>query len=319
MAYNNRLLHTCLCLCTHETLFCALVDTKTCKIVVSRQYSPIIKNGKQGSYDSVRIIGYIKDFLKEYAIGGTILLHVVFDEPVSSTRIYHDDLYQFARLASFQLNKVRIDSVADILAYRQWNLLGLKLPSEQKRRAWAQYSRISLIFASENQLSLSLVDNGNIIQRLSLDPYQNIVRDATLSNAPKTSSLSTSNPFMPMKHSAVNVENKAQIPWSDAVEQVSYLIYGLTHASQLFFYANQDTKIDVNAAKTVLNQDFSLTMLDTSKTSLLQDVAEGIIMKDSMFEGEHYFMKVLRPDYRDLSITVLDDDGQKQSMPVFQH
>ena len=52
---------------------------------------------------------------------------------------------------------------------------------------------------------------------------------------------------------------------------------------------------------------------------LMDDIVTAAVMKDSYFNGDHYYMKVSKGDYQDISVEVEDDKGNKQMFPVFQH
>lgn len=294
MAYNNRLLNTSVFMLTDSTMDCALADMKTMNIIARKSY-PI--NG----YDRESIMNSIDSFCKETGIMKGLKLHFIVNEPVHDSFIYEDKLCEFSKY--FTLRKKRnlsISSIADMLAYKQWNKLGLNMSSKKGQDRWAVDSRIALVYIDGNKISvsMSMVNDGDVIDGIG------IIRTKTMMNA-FTSRIDASNPFLPAD---------SIMKWKLAMEEIAGTVFETMHPDCIYYYLEPDTvppmTLDTGIIKTeILKRD----------KPLMDDIVTAVVMKDSYCDGEHYYMKASKGDYKDISVEIEDDKGNKQTFPVFQH
>lgn len=293
MAFNNPLVHTSAFILIDSTLYCVLVEVKTMKIIVSDEKQLPVKYGKQ------ELDAAIWDFIVKNEIMKGINIYFIIDKPTHDSIIYDDGISSFIQY--FKLHhglQMMLASIADMLAYRQWNLIGLKYGSQEMRKKWTNDSRISMIYISYDNVSISMVDDGKIIDGLSIGLY-----DKTVSQV-YARRIDPSNPFLP----ANNMQE-----YSKALENVIGTVFELTHADYVYVYIanNADIKIP--------DTGIIRTRLADKGISLVDDVIHAVIMKDITYEDDPYFMIVARGDYQDLSVEIEEDDGTVKSMPIFQH
>lgn len=292
MAYNNRLLNTSVFMLTDSTMDCALADMKTMNIIARKSY-PIT------GYDRESIMNGIDSFCKETGIMNGLKLHFIVNEPVHDSFIYEDKLYEFSKY--FTLRKKRnlsVSSIVDMLAYAQWNKLGLAMSSKKGMDRWAVDSRIALVYIDRNKISVSMVNDGDVIDGVG------IIRTKTMMNA-LTSRIDASNPFLPAD---------SAMKWKLAMEEIAGTVFETMHPDYIYYYLEPYTvppmTLDTGIIKTeILKRD----------KPLMDDIVTAAVMKDSYFNGDHYYMKVSKGDYQDISVEVEDDKGNKQMFPVFQH
>lgn len=305
MHYNNRLLNSCLFLLTHESLTCCLLDVKHMSVIIHEKFS--LYNVKK--YDKNYIYNKISDFIDRNGIEKELKLHFIVDEPVNSTTIFNDELYSFVK--TFSLKKgmtLEVDSVADMLAYRKWNQIGFSHSSKRARDDWGVNSRIALIYNTLNSTSISMINNGQVIKGLSLEPFKNDIQSVLIKNI-KTSN----NPFM--QPSSLDYDSNSLKQWEDSVPNVVYRIFDILHPYYIYLYNNPYVKSFFSIHNKIIN----FNIINNEKESLLDNIVEAVIMKDAYFDGEHYYMKKARGDYQDISIQVEDNQGNIQTLPVFQH
>lgn len=292
MAYNNRLLNTSVFMLTDSTMDCALADMKTMNIIARKSY-PI--NG----YDRESIMNSIDSFCKETGIMKGLKLHFIVNEQVHDSFIYEDKLCEFSKY--FTLRKKRnlsVSSIVDMLAYAQWNKLGLNMSSKKGQDRWAVDSRIALVYIDGNKISVSMVNDGDVIDGIG------IIRTKTMMNA-FTSRIDASNPFLPAD---------SAMKWKLAMEEIAGTVFETMHPDCIYYYLEPDTvppmTLDTGIIKTeILKRD----------KPLMDDIVTAVVMKDSYFDGEHYYMKASKGDYQDISVEIEDNKGNKQAFPVFQH
>lgn len=277
---------------TDSTMDCALADMKTMNIIARKSY-PIT------SYDRESIMNSIDSFCKETGIMKGLKLHFIVNEPVHDSFIYEDKLCEFSKY--FTLRKKRnlsVSSIVDMLAYAQWNKLGLNMSSKKGRDRWAVDSRIALVYIDGNKISVSMVNDGDVIDGIG------IIRTKTMMNA-FTSRIDDSNPFLPAD---------SAMKWKLAMEEIAGTVFETMHPDCIYYYLEPDTvppmTLDTGIIKTeILKRD----------KPLMDDIVTAVVMKDSYFDGEHYYMKASKGDYQDISVEIEDDKGNKQAFPVFQH
>lgn len=292
MAYNNRLLNTSVFMLTDSTMDCALADMTTMNIITRKSY-PIT------GYDRESIVNSIDSFCKETGIMNGLKLHFIVNEPVHDSFIYEDKLCEFSKY--FTLRKKRnlsVSSIADMLAYAQWNKLGLNMRSKKGMDRWAVDSRIALVYIDRNSISVSMVNDGDVIDGVG------IIRTKTMMNA-FTSRIDASNPFLPAD---------SAMKWKLAMEEIAGTVFETMHPDCIYYYLEPYTvppmTLDTGIIKTeILKRD----------KPLMDDIVTAAVMKDSYCDGEHYYMKASKGDYQDISVEIEDDKGNKQAFPVFQH
>ena len=293
MAYNNRLLNTSVFMLTDSTMDCALADMKTMNIIARKSY-PIT------GYDHESIMNGIDSFCKETGIMKGLKLHFIVNEPVHDSFIYEDKLCNFSKY--FTLRKKRnlsVSSIVDMLAYAQWNKLGLNMSSKKGQDRWAVDSRIALVYIDGNSISVSMVNDGDVIDGIG------IIRTKTMMNA-FTSRIDASNPFLPAD---------SAMKWKLAMEEIAGTVFETMHPDYIYYYLEPDDAVppmtlDTGIIKTeILKRD----------KPLMDDIVIAAVMKDSYCDGDHYYMNVSKGDYQDISIEVEDDKGNKHAFSVFQH
>lgn len=250
-------------------------------------------------YDKQRIDSAIWDFLKTNEIKKEITLHVIIDEPIHNNIVYNDDLSSFAQY--FKLNHgrgMRLSSVADMLVYKQWNMIGMKFESFDMKKKWAYNSRIAMLYISVDNVSVSMVNDGRIIDGMSIGLYAKEISHVYINR------INPNNPFLP----ADRMDD-----YTNHIVNVIGMVYELTHADYIYVYMEpyvEIPKIDTG----IINARFS----DRSQP-LSSDIIKAVIMSDITYEDEPYFIIASKGDYQDVIVTVEEDDGTIKEMPIFQH
>lgn len=271
---------------------CFLAEIKTMNTVIHKSY-PI------DGYDKQKIDEYIWDFLKTNEIRKEIALHVIIDEPIHNNVIYNDELSSFAQY--FKLNHgrtMRLSSIADMLVYKQWNMIGMKCESFEMKKKWAYSSRIAMLYISVDNVSVSMVDNGKIIDGMSIGLYAKEISHVYINR------INPNNPFLPADRMS---------DYSNHIVNVIGMVYELTHADYIYVYMEpyvEIPKIDTGIIK---------TRFSDRTQPLSSDIIQAVIMSDITYEDEPYFIIAAKGDYQDVIITVEEDDGTIKEMPVFQH
>lgn len=291
MAYNNRLLHTCVCVLTRTTLECALVEMNTMRTVAHAVF-PMAGYDKKAASDAM--IG----FIKANGIEREINLHLIIDEPVHASEIYEDSMYGFAQCFKLRAKRsISVSSFADMLAYRQWNMIGLGFRTVRMRDEWSAHSRIAMLYVSMDNANMSMVNNGDIIDGLGSGEYRRYTKGIGLS------------------HVLGNPSPNAMQDWKESVEGIVSMMFETMHADYTYIYLDPHVSMTAPLDTGIIKTRY----VGNASTTTFRDITEAVVMADSYYDGDHYYMRVAKGDYQDVSVEIEDDDGTVRSMPVFQH
>lgn len=280
-----------MCILTKTGMECSLVEMGTMRTVA---HAVVPMTGYDKSLVSDAIIG----FTDANEIRKEINLHLIIDEPVHASEIYEDSMYGFVKYFKLRTNRsISVSSFADMLAYRQWNMIGLGFKTVRMRDEWSAHSRIAMLYVSENNASMSMVNNGAVIDGLGLGEYGKYTKGVGLS------------------HISGNPSQQAMLDWTKAVEGMVCMMFETMHADYTYIYLDPHVAITTPLDTGIIKVRY----VDNADMTTSHDIIESVVMADSYYDGDHYYMRVAKGDYQDVSVEIEDDDGTVKSMPVFQH
>lgn len=272
---------------------CSLVEMNTMR-TIAHTTVPM-----PGAYNREIVTKEIIKFTEENEIKKGIKLHLIIDAPVHNSEICDDDMYGFVKYFNLKTGKIiTASSTADMLAYRQWNLIGMSFGTKKMRDEWASHSRMALLYISDNNANMSMINNGVIIDGLGLGEYRKYTSEITMNHI-----------------TGMNMNDTSIQAWSKAMEPMLCMMFETMHADYTYIYLDPHIEtqpaLDTGMIKT--------RYVDNVNTTTQQDIIEAVVMIDSYYEGDHYYMRAARGDYQDVTLEIEDDDGTVKSMPVFQH
>lgn len=280
MSINNRLVNSCTIIICNDALHAVIIDVRTRSIVSMDVLNP-------SSMSKVDIAKSIHDFIVKRGIDKGIVIHVAVNHPCRNGIIYHTkELESLQKWFHMKYGrKIHVQSIADMLCYRQWNIIGASMKTMTAKKTWLSNSRIVLVYIDSNNASLSMVDSGFIIDGLDFDHDAYCIAHAGTDN------------------------NDDDFMYNVIIHQMDSKIRDLYHPDYTYYYFHEEQHI-----KGLPEKSMVLSHVDPVK-----DIAESTIMIDRGINSDPDYIIQAKSNYDDIYIPIEDETGKSKSYPLFQH
>lgn len=281
MPMNNRLVNSCIMVIDDDDIKALIVNLKDRSIISTDVIHPL-------SMSRDAITESIFEFITQKGVDDGINIHIAVNYPSRNGVVYgNSDLESLQKWFYMKYGRtIHVQSIADLLAYRTWNMNGYAMKTMTAKRKWLSNSRIALCYITKSKVSLSMIDSGKIIDGLGLNQDLYCVGHAGIDNSNDV------------------------LLYKAILDELAENVDNLLHPSSIYYYFNTPLPYGLSSS--------SYKVFDKHDNTI-DDIAESIIMIEGGFNAEPDYIIQEKSNYDDIYIPIEDENGKVRNVPLFQH
>lgn len=281
MPMNNRLVNSCIMVIDDDDIKALIVNLKDRRIISTDVIHPL-------SMSRESITESIFEFITQKGVDEGINIHIAVNHPSRNGVVYGSSALESLQKWFYMKygRIIHVQSIADLLAYRTWNMNGYAMKTMTAKRKWLSNSRIALCYITKSKVSLSMIDSGKIIDGLDLNQDLYCVNHAGIDNS--------NDMFL----------------YKIILDELAENVDNLLHPSSIYYYFNNSLPYGLSSS--------SYKLIDKHDNTI-NDIAESIIMIEGGSNAEPDYIIREKSNYDDIYIPIEDETGKVRNVPLFQH